>query len=82
MYQLILNRQPQGSSLRVTAGTHVLKDNDASTKMEPRIEDNMNEFPEDSSSYYDKSDKDSPLHRYDYKKSSHLNKGEHQVGER
>ena len=66
----------------MTAGTHGLKDNDASTKMEPQMEDNMNEFPEDSSSYYDKSDKDSPLHRYDLKKSSHLNKGEHQVGER
>ena len=81
MYHLISNRQPQGSSLRVTAGTHGLKDNDATTNMEAGTGD-MHEFPEDSSSYYDKSDKDSPLHRYDYKKSSHLNKGEHQVGER
>ena len=65
----------------MSVGSHSRKDNDASSKMETGIVD-MNEFPDDSSSYYDKSDKDSPLHRYEYKESSHLNKGEHQVGER
>ena len=81
MFYLIWNRQPQGSSLRVNAGTQGINDDDAAIKMEAGTGD-MHEFPEDSSSYYDKSDKDSPLHRYDYKKSSHLNKAEHQVGER
>ena len=78
---LILNRYPQGSSLRTTPGSHVLKDIGASDRVENEI-GNTHEYHEDSSSHYDKSDKDSPLHRYGYKNAMSLNKGEHQVGER
>ena len=78
---LILNRYPQGSSLRATPGTHIFNEKDASAKLETGI-GSIDEYHEDSSSYYDKSDKDSPIHRYGYKNATSLNKGEHQVGER
>lgn len=69
---------PQTTSLRVTPGKH---DNDALSNVEMGVSD-IHEAREDSSSYYDKSDKDSPLHRFSHKDSGSLNKGEHQVGER
>ena len=68
---------PQTTSLRVTPGKHV---NDALSNVEMGVSD-IQEAREDSS-YYDKSNKDSPLHRFSHNDLGSLNKGEHQVGER
>ena len=76
-----LSRYPQGTSLRVTPSTNDLNDPDISSKIEAGL-GSACDFQDDSSSCYEKSDKDSPLHRYDFKNAKDLNMREYQDGER
>ena len=77
----LLYRYPQGTSLRVTPSNNDLNDPDISSKLEAGL-GMAGDFQDDSSSYYDKSDKDSPLHRYDLKNMKDLNLREYPAGER
>ena len=77
----LLYRYPQGTSLRVAPSNNDLNDPDISSKIEEGL-GIAGDFQDDSSSYYDKSDKDSPLHGYDFKNMKDLNLREYPAGQR
>ena len=76
----LLCRYPQGTSLRVAPSSNDLSGPDISSRIEAGL-GSACDFQDDSSSYYDKSDKDSPLHRYDFKNATDLNLREYPSSE-
>ena len=81
VHSLVLCRYPQGTSLRVTPTTNDLNNPSVSPNTDVGLR-SVCDFQDDSSSYYDKSDKDSPLHRYDMKNVKDLNIRDYEAGER